>query len=255
MSTSTGRLPLKFAGGLYKNPEIIFSSKLFHRTSSASGKASVFTAVSLVVHRSTFPVATSSEYTSPGPRALFRENPSSCPFLCQRREPPTPVGSFGRGIAFFVRHERNHFSVMCQIERFDVPCNVRRQVLRLLRQQIQVSQPVEFRILVRGDVNPLAILAEPSFAIRNFFRRVSWSQFHLFAGRRIHKPQVRFVDGSLFRQQNFPVIRRPIERLPPAASELRKQMVRLRSCRIHHPQIGICPCAPRGHVGDLVAAR
>src|SRR5258708_7267153 len=102
MTTSTGRLPVNFAGGLYKKPEIIFPSKLFHRTSSASGKPSVFTAVSLVVHRSTFPVGTSSEYTSPGPRALFSENPSSCPFLCQCREPTTPVGSFGSGISCFV---------------------------------------------------------------------------------------------------------------------------------------------------------
>src|SRR5437870_9980747 len=97
MTTSTGRLPVNFADGLYKNPEIIFPSKLFHFTSAASGKASVFTAVSLVVHRSTFPVVTSSEYTSPGPRALFRENPSSRPFLCQRREPTTPTGNLGSG--------------------------------------------------------------------------------------------------------------------------------------------------------------
>src|ERR1700757_3996525 len=99
MSTRTGRLPVNFAGGLYKNPEIIFPSKLFHFPSSACGNASVFTAVSLVVHLSTFPLVTSSEYTSPGPRALFREKPSSCPFLCQRREPITPAGNFGSGLS------------------------------------------------------------------------------------------------------------------------------------------------------------
>ena len=55
-------LPANFvADGLYKNPEIIFPSKLFHRTNSASGNESVFTAVSLAVQRSTFPLATSTE--------------------------------------------------------------------------------------------------------------------------------------------------------------------------------------------------
>src|SRR5260370_32676634 len=87
---------------LYKNPEIVFPSKRVHLTSSASGNPSVFTAVSLVVHRSTFAVGTSSEYTSPGPRPLFSENASSCPFLCQRTDPIMPFGSFGSGICFLV---------------------------------------------------------------------------------------------------------------------------------------------------------
>src|SRR5882762_7284548 len=193
MSTSTGRFPVNFAGGLYKNPEIIFPSKLFHRTSSASGKASVFTAVSLVVHRSTFPVSTSSEYTSPSPRALFSENPSSCPFLCQRREPTTPAGSFGSGTSLFVGQERNHLSVLRHVEPLHVPRNARREVLRLLRCQIDVGQPVKFRILVRRDVNPFAILAEPSFAIRNLFACIPRGQLRLLAGRRILNTQIPLV--------------------------------------------------------------
>jgi len=55
-----GPLAGKLAGGLYKNPEIIF----FHQSSSISqlglGKLSVFTAVSLAVHRSIFLVSRQS---------------------------------------------------------------------------------------------------------------------------------------------------------------------------------------------------
>ena len=67
--------------------------------------------------------------------------------------------------ALFIGHERNHLSVLRYVERLHVPRNVRGQVLRLLRCQINVGQPVKLRILVRGDVNPLAVFAEPSFAI------------------------------------------------------------------------------------------
>src|SRR5207237_900989 len=70
MISSTGRLPPNFAGGLYKNPEIIFPSKLFQWMSSAAGNDSVFTALSLLVQRSSFSLATSMKSLSAGPTAL-----------------------------------------------------------------------------------------------------------------------------------------------------------------------------------------
>src|SRR5262249_3275211 len=68
----------------------------------ASGKASVFTADSLVVQRSTFPLATSTEYTSPALLALFTESARSCPLRCHRNPPYTPAGSFGSDTSFAV---------------------------------------------------------------------------------------------------------------------------------------------------------
>jgi hypothetical protein len=57
----------------------------------------VFTAVSLIVHRSRFPVVVSSEYASPGELAEEIPKVRSFPFLCQISPPTNPTGSFGTG--------------------------------------------------------------------------------------------------------------------------------------------------------------
>ena len=98
MFTATGRLPVKRAGGRYRNPESVRPSKLFQRTSSGSGKVAVFRPpVSLYVQRSTVPVVTLYEYTSAGVRTDSKVTPSSVLLACHWSPPMTPTGKFGTG--------------------------------------------------------------------------------------------------------------------------------------------------------------
>ncbi len=95
MFTTTGRFPVKDFGGRYRNPEIILSSNDFHSISSGSAKLLTFSPpVSLNVHRSSFPVLTSSEYTSCDERAELMLKPICRPSSCHLIPPITPRGSF-----------------------------------------------------------------------------------------------------------------------------------------------------------------
>ena len=51
------------------------------------------------------------------------------------------------------------------------------------------------------------------------------------------------------------IVWRPIQRLPPAAFQLRQQVIALRVRRINHPQIRVLPGPPRRHIRDLISAR
>src|SRR5260221_13356146 len=72
---------------------MVLASKVFHLMSCGSAKLAVFSPpASLKVHRSIFPVATSSEYPSDGDLDELSENPRS--LLCEwnRKPPISPEG-------------------------------------------------------------------------------------------------------------------------------------------------------------------
>src|SRR5437764_10368630 len=101
MITITGRLPVNFAGGRYRNPLIIFPSQLFQWISCGSEKLDVFRPpVSLNVQRSTLPVEISSEYTSEVERADVMLNPRSRLFLCHCTSLTMPFGRSGTRSSF-----------------------------------------------------------------------------------------------------------------------------------------------------------
>ena len=138
-----------------------------------------------------------------------------------------------------VGHKCDSPPVMRQPEPVDVPGDFRRQILRLFRGQIEIGQPLKLRVSVCCDVNAPAVLAELSPSVRNLLFRITRCKRCFLARGRIHQPQIRFIDGQIFLQQNFLVVRRPIERLPASSLQPRQQPVRFRFGRIHHPQIHV----------------
>src|ERR1700719_1746996 len=97
----TGRLPVKRAAGRYRKPLMDFPSNVFQCTSCASEKLSGFKPpVSLLVQRSTFPVATSTEYTSEGEREPVTPKARSRPLGCHFTPKISPAGSLGAGFSF-----------------------------------------------------------------------------------------------------------------------------------------------------------
>ena len=118
-------------------------SKLFQRTSSGSEKTAAFSPpVSLSVHRSTFPVPASSEYTSAGERAEEKVNAEVAALLVPSQaaerseaEPELRRGPLlaRRGVeeaqdvrAVLVGHEGDGPAVGREVEVVDVPVDVRR---------------------------------------------------------------------------------------------------------------------------------
>ena len=79
MSISTGRLPVKRAGGRAAMPEISRPSKLFQRTICCSAKREVSTPGGAYgrVHACEPPSAGTSVPIWPGPLLLFSENASN----------------------------------------------------------------------------------------------------------------------------------------------------------------------------------
>jgi len=136
-----GPLAGKLAGGLYKNPEIIFPS------SSSISQARPREAVSLYRRFACGPSLHFSRghvnrVSIAGPRALFNENPRSRPFAFQRIAPMTPMEfpicarRLFRRIEFaqnaepgFVGDKRDSLAVTRKVETLDIPRNIYGQEL------------------------------------------------------------------------------------------------------------------------------
>src|SRR5579863_10435404 len=95
----------------------------------------------------------------------------------------------------------------------------------LFRSEIEVGEAVKFRALVRGDVNSLPVFAELRAGVGYFFGTALGSEQSLVAGRGIHEPEIRFVRGDFFQDQDLFVIWRPVERAPASAGQLREHTI------------------------------
>ena len=123
----------------------------------------------------------------------------------------------------------------------------------LLGCQVEICQPVEFRVFICRDINTFTILAELTVVVGDFFLRVAWCQRNFLSCRRVHQPEIGLIDRKCFQQEDVLVVRRPIKRLPSATFQFRQQVICFRVGGIHDPQIGIPSGAPRGHVRDLIS--
>src|SRR5215471_13036870 len=179
MLTITGRLPENFpAGGRNSQPEISWPSNAFHFTSCGSAKFSAFRPlVSLVVHRSSLAVLMSTEYASSGERAELREKARSWFFMPDeatddsggrswKRQLPAlgQVEHVQRAESIFIDRVGNHVPIVREMSAFDVPGMIG-QIARLFRGQFDIGDALKLIVAVAGDINPLAVGAEPDGAI------------------------------------------------------------------------------------------
>src|SRR3954469_16060620 len=62
--------------------------------------------------------------------------------------------------AVLVGDEGDCLAILAEVEGLHVPLDRRTKVRMLFGREINVSEPLEFGLLVRGNENPLAVLAE-----------------------------------------------------------------------------------------------
>ena len=127
------------------------------------------------------------------------------------------------------------FAVPRLLELIHIPGKIGGYDLQFLGGEIDVRESLKLRVFVGSDVNTFAVLAEVCGLIRHLLGGLSWGQLGLLTGGSVHQPEVRFVDGYFLRQQDFFIVRRPVQWLPSSSAQLRQQVVGFRVGRIHHP--------------------
>ena len=127
------------------------------------------------------------------------------------------------------------------------------QVSVLFRRQINASQPMKLRVAVGGDINSLAILAEPGSSVRNLFCSTLRGDQRPLSRDQVQQPEITFIGGDVFTDQQFAIVGEKIEGAPAATLHLRQHPVGFRIRGIHHPQINVLSIAPGRAINKLVA--
>src|SRR5580692_891439 len=155
--------------------------------------------------------------------------------------------------AVFIDYECNGFSVIGEIELVDVPRNIAGEISMFLGREINIGQTLKFRVLVGGDENAFAILAEPAVVVGDLFRAAFGRNQGLLATLRVYDPEVGFIGRNFFYGQNLARVRRPIESLPTAPLQWGEQVVTLGISGFDLPKINIVPVTSRRSVNQPVA--
>ena len=155
------------------------------------------------------------------------------------------------GDAGFVDRQRERLAVLRQVEALDVPFEVGGERRQLLRGDVDVAEPLELAVLVGGHIHAAAVGREHGGPVRHVLRRIG--QRRLLAVRRIDQPQRALRNRRELHDQQAAVVRRPVERLPAAASDLHHQLVGFRVRRIHDVEVAVGAVAARRAVGKAIA--
>src|SRR6202158_6383318 len=94
-----------------------------------------------------------------------------------------------------------------------------RQVGGLLFGQIDVGQTAGVGIFVRDGIDALTVFTESRMHVPSFFTGTMRSQRRLLAAGYVDEPQVRFSWGNFLKQQDDPVVGRPIQCAPSAPAK------------------------------------
>src|SRR6202522_3183341 len=119
--------------------------------------------------------------------------------------------------AVFICGERDRLTVGSDIEAFHVPMNLAGEESELLGREVQVGETLELGVLVRGEINSFPVFAELCAGVGDFFRAPFGSEQSFLTRGRVHQPEIRFVRGNFFQDQNLFAIWRPVQRGPAPA--------------------------------------
>ena len=153
----------------------------------------------------------------------------------------------------FVGDARDPPAVRRQIELVDVPGDRGGEEPVAPGREIEIREALKLGALVGRHIDAFTVTTELRVSVGHRLAPRLRREQGLLAACGVHEPQVALVDGHPLREEDRPVVGRPIEGSVPPALELDHHVIGGEVARIDHPQVQVPPRAARGHVGIAVA--
>src|SRR2546428_11952656 len=89
--------------------------------------------------------------------------------------------------AVLVHDERQQRAVARERELFDLPGDAAREVLIALGREVEIGEPLDLRLAIGGEIDPLTIPTEPRAPVGDPLARALWGGPRLLAARRVQE--------------------------------------------------------------------